>query len=104
MEIPHEFFAARRSIHAILKVDHVTHLGGISPPDCQTMPCRRADNMAWSEILDLACQGLTCFSPDCAFWLLDMEEDGPLNVYAVFRGFLPMLTVQELPFENALVW
>ena len=56
--------------------------------------------MAGSEYLDLACQGLTCFSPDCAFWLLDMEEDGPLNVYAVFRGFLPMLTVQELPFQE----
>ena len=38
VDIPHKYFAARRSIHAVLHVDHVTHFGGISPPDWQTIP------------------------------------------------------------------
>ena len=33
LEIPHEAFAARRCISAMPLVDHVNHLGGISPPN-----------------------------------------------------------------------
>ena len=49
VEIPHKAFAARRSIHSVLQVEHVTHLGGISPPDWQTKPCERAVKTAGTE-------------------------------------------------------
>ena len=44
VETPHNFFAAWRSVHAVLRVDHITHLGGISPLNWQTKPCERATN------------------------------------------------------------
>ena len=33
-----------------------------------------------------------------------MEEDGPLNVLSASKGFFPMLTGREPPFEDALDW
>ena len=39
VDIPDEAFVARRSVRAMPQVDHLTHLGGISPLDCQINPC-----------------------------------------------------------------
>ena len=36
MEIPHDYFAERHYVHAMPRVDHMTHLGVISPPDWHT--------------------------------------------------------------------
>ena len=68
VETPHkaETFAARRSIRAVLRVDHVTHLGWMSPPNWQTKPCKRAGKMAGTDYCDLSCQGLNLAPPDCA--------------------------------------
>ena len=44
VDIPDEAFAARKSVCAVPRVDHVTRLGGISPLDWQTKPCKRAGN------------------------------------------------------------
>ena len=93
VDIPHEAFAGWRSVHAVMQVDHITHLGRISPPDWQTITCKSLTKMAGLEYLDLACRGLTFVPPDCASWLLDMEEDGPLNILSASKGLLPMLTV-----------
>ena len=63
---PDEAFAARRSVRAVPRVDHVTHLGGISLLDWQKNPCERAVKLAGTEYVDLTCRGLTLFPPDCA--------------------------------------
>ena len=33
VEIHHKTFVARRFVHAVPQLDHITHLVGISPPD-----------------------------------------------------------------------
>ena len=38
-EIPHKSFAARRPVRTVPRVDHITHLRGISPPNLQMKPC-----------------------------------------------------------------
>ena len=67
VEITHEDFAAWRSVCAVPRVYHVTHLGGISPANWQTIPCKRARKTASLEYLDLACRGLNFTPPDCAY-------------------------------------
>ena len=104
MEIPHEAFEAWRSVCTIPRVDHITHLGGISPLDWQTKPCKRAVNLAGTEYVDLACRGLTFVPLDCASWLLWREADGPINVFEASTGLFTLLTGQEPPFEEALNW
>ena len=66
MEISDEAFTMRRSVRAVPQVDHVTHLGGISPPDWQTKTCAREVKTAGMEYMDLASQGLTLSPPYCA--------------------------------------
>ena len=56
------------------------------------------------EYVDLACQGLTFVPPDCAYWILWKELDGPLNVFEALAGLSPMITGKEPPFEEALDW
>ena len=65
-DIPHEALAARPCACAIPRVDHVTHLGGISPPNWKTKPCKRAGKRAETYYIDLACRGLTFIPLDCA--------------------------------------
>ena len=104
VEIPHEAFVEQCSICAVPQVDHITHLGGISPPDFQTKPCERAGKTAGTDYIDLACRGLTFVSPDCAAWLLERKVGGPLNVLEALNCLFPPITVQDLPFEEALDW
>ena len=54
VEIPFEFFAARRSVCAVPQVNHVTCLGGISPLDWQTNICERSAKSEGTEYVDLA--------------------------------------------------
>ena len=85
-------------------MDHVTHLGGISPPDWHTKPCERLGKTEGAEYVDLDFRGLNVVPPDCAAWLLDKEADRPLNVFEASNGLLPMLTCQDPPFEEDLGW
>ena len=71
-EIPHKLFAARRSVCAMLQVDHVTHLGGIFLSDWLTMKYNRVGKTAGSENLDLDFLGLNLILPGCSFWLLEI--------------------------------
>ena len=104
VEIPHDYFAVRRSVCDVLQVDHMTHLGGISPTNGQTMPRKRARKTAGLEYLDLACQGLTFFPLECVSWLLETYEDRPMNIYAASSGLFHMLTGREPFFKEALNW
>ena len=104
VDIPHKTFATRRSICAVLQVNHVTHLGGISTTDWQTRPCEREVNLDGAYYLGLAYRGLTFFPLDCADWLLEMEEDGHLNVLYAPKGLFPQITGREPPFKKALNW
>ena len=72
VEIPHETFAVRSSVCAVLRVDHITHLGVVSPPDWHTRPCERAGKTAGAYHIDLACWGLSFVYLDSAAWLLKM--------------------------------
>ena len=49
VEIPVEDFAAQRSVCAVPRVNHITRLGGISPLDWPTRPCKRAINSTGTE-------------------------------------------------------
>ena len=42
MNIPSDFFAAQRSVRAVQRSYHITHMGVISPFDCHTKPYERA--------------------------------------------------------------
>ena len=86
------------------KVDHVTHLEGIPPTNWQMRQYERLGKTAGTDHPDLACRGLTFVPPDCAAWLLEMEEDGPLNVLSASKGLFTHLNGQEPPFEEALDW
>ena len=102
VDISHESFAARCSVRPILRLDHVTHLGGIYQTDWQVIPCHRLGKTVGLDYFELAFQGLTLVPPDCTSWLLEMEEDVPLNVLSVSKGFFSVLTGREPPFEEVL--
>ena len=101
MDIPTDFFAAWRSVCAMPRADHITHLGGISPLNWQTKPCERA---VWTEPVNLACWNMAFFTADCTAWILGREADGPVNIFEASTGLFPMLTGRETPFEAALDW
>ena len=63
-EIPDEAFASRRSIRAMMQLEHVTHLGGIYLLRWKTKPCERAMETAETEYVELACRGLNVVPPD----------------------------------------
>ena len=96
-EISPNFFAARRSICTVPLMDHIAHLGGISPRDWQTKPSNQAAKGAGTEHHNLACRGLAFLPADCAAWLLRRTTDGPANVFEASAGLEP-------PFEAALDW
>ena len=103
-ELLHNFFAARRSVCAVPRIDHVAHLGGISPRDWLTKPCKRAAKEAGTDHINLACLGLKFLPADCAACLLGVSMDGPVNVFEASAGLFLLLTSQEPPFEAALDW
>ena len=92
VDIPDEAFVAQHTVSAVPRVDHVTHLGGISLLNLKTKPCKRDVKSAETEYVDLDCQKLTFPPPDCASWILRREADGPLNVFEASAGLFPLLT------------
>ena len=90
--IPHKALAARHSVFSVPRVDQITHLGGISLPDCQTTLYERAGKTAGAEYIDLAFRGLTFVPLDCAYWILEREEDRPLKILSASKGLFPLTT------------
>ena len=101
-EISHDFFAARRSVCAVPLIDHISHLGGISPGDWQTKSCDQAVKAAGTEHVNLACRGLAFLPADCAAWRLDRAADGPAKVFKASTGLFPLLTGREPPLRRPL--
>ena len=66
VEIHHNAFAERCSVLSVPQVEHLTHLGGKSPPNWNTIPYKRVGKTAGSDYLDLASWGLTFVLLDCA--------------------------------------
>ena len=97
-----DFFAARRAVRTVPRIDHVAHLGGISPRDWQTKPCKRASKAAREESLKLAYRGLAFLPVKGAAWLLGREADRPVNVFKASAGLFPLLNGRAPPFEAAL--
>ena len=91
-EILPNFFAARRSVRAVSRIYHISHLGGISPCDWQTKPCKWSARAAGTEHFSLACRGLEFLPADCAAWLLRNTADRPVNVFEASAGLFSLLT------------
>ena len=68
-----ESFLERRSVRAVPRDDHVSHLEGITPPIWESMACKRAVNIP----------------PDRALLLLGSA----LNTVLVVKKMSPILTV-----------
>ena len=79
------------------RVEHVTYLGGISYTKWKTRPCEKAGKTSGVDYCDLDFRWLTFVPPDCAAWLLYMEEDRPLNFLYTSKGLFPLLTGRENP-------
>ena len=101
-ELLPDFFAAWGAVRAVPRIDHVDHLGRISPRDWQTKPCERAAKAAGIDHITMACRGLAFLPTECAAWLLGRCMDGPVNVFEASAGLFPLLTGREPPFEAAL--
>ena len=101
-ELLPDFFAARCAVCAVPRMDHMAHLGGISPRDWQTKPCKRDTKAAGDDHLNLAFRGLAFLPTDCAAWILGREADGPFNVFEASAGLSPLLNGREPPFDAAL--
>ena len=99
-----EFFAARRSVCAMTRINHIAHLGGIFSRDRQTKTCECATKAAGTDHVNLSCRGLAFLPADCAAWLLGREADGPANAFKASAGLYLLLTGREPPFEVALDW
>ena len=48
-EISPDFVAVWRSVHAVPLMNHIAHLDGIFPRNCQTKPCEQAANAAGTD-------------------------------------------------------
>ena len=91
MEILPDFFATWHSVCTVPRVNHIAHLGGISPLDGQTKPCEWA---VGTEQVNLACWNMAFFPAYCADWLLWREADGPFNVFEASAGLFLVITGQ----------
>ena len=93
-EILPGFFAARCYIRTVPRMNHIAHLGGISPHNWQTKTCEQTAKAAGTDHVNLACRGLAFLPEDCAAWILGRTADGPANVFEASVGLFPMLTGQ----------
>ena len=69
VELPAEALAVRRSVLAVTREDHISHLEGFSPPDWKVMTCERVGELSTGSH-DLLCRVLTFAPPYCAAWIL----------------------------------
>ena len=81
IDILPDFLVPRRSVRAVPCMDHISHLGGISPRDWQTKPCETTAKAARTEHVNFDCRGLAFLPADCAAWLLGRTADRPANVF-----------------------
>ena len=92
----------RRVVRAVPQADYFSHLRGVSLPDWQLMPCKRAGKLL-TGCHDLACSWLTFFFPYCATWILGREDEA-INIAAARKGCSPLLTGWVTPFEEVIEW
>ena len=85
-ELLPDFFAAWRAVRTVPRINHVAHLGGISPREWQTKPCERVAKAAGEESLPV----------EGAAWLLGREADRPVNVFEALTGLFPLLNGQHI--------
>ena len=94
------FGVRRRSVHAVSRADHVSHLEGVTPSVWQATPCARVVKAA-EGVNDLAYRrGITFITPYGAARLLDTSH----NIAEVRQVLFPLLAGWAPPFEEALDW
>ena len=86
-------------MRAVLRVDHVSHLGGVIPSVWQATPCERAGK-ATEGGRDLAFQGLTSVALDGATLLIKAEY----NIAQASHLLFPLLYSWAPHFEETLDW
>ena len=84
-ELPLVAFAMCRSVRAVTRADHVSHLEGVATRVLQSMPFERLGKLSAGG-RNLAFQGLTFVPPYCSACLLGTEDQN-LNVLKVSQGF-----------------
>ena len=99
VELDIDAFGVRRTVHAVLRVDHITHLEVVPPYDWQAAPCKRAGKLLKGG-RDLACRGLAFLPPDGAALLLE----GPINIAEASQTLFPLLAGRARPFKETLDW
>ena len=79
LDLPMDDFAVRRSVYAVLRADHVSHLEGVTPYVWKSMPCNRSVKLSYGK-RDLSCRGMTFVPPDGDSVFLDST---PNIAYAI---------------------
>ena len=78
-------FGVWRSVCAVPRVEHVSHLEGATPSVWKVTPCKREVNLSEGG-LDLACRRLKFVSPDGSTRLLDTSS----NITEAIQIFFPL--------------
>ena len=89
----------RRSVRAILRADHISHLEGVSPSAWQLTPCERVGKAAEGG-RDLACLGIIFVAPDSVVHLHNTSR----NIKEVRQFLFPILISRTTSFRNTLNW
>ena len=97
VELPVDAFSVRRSVHAVPRSDHISHMEGVSPSAWQAMPCEIVEKAAEGGH-DLTCRGFTFFTLGGASRLIDTS----LKIAEVGQLLFSILIGQLPPFEETL--
>ena len=103
VELSAEAFTLRRIMRAVLQADHVSHLWGFCPSNCQSMPCKQVGKILAGSCY-LACRELILAPLDCAAWILGRSEEQEISIVSASQGIFPLLNVQAPPFEEVIEW
>ena len=98
VELPVEDFPVQRSVNAVLREDHVSHLEGVISLVWQSMPCKRAVKLSYIGS-NLLCQWPTFVPLDVAASLFLGTS---LNIVEVVQTLSPLLSDWSPLFEEAL--
>ena len=97
--LPVDTFSVRRSMRAVPRADHISHLEGVSPSDWQAMLYNRVRKEAEGG-RNLYFLVITFVTPDSASHLIDASR----NIVDVGQFLFPILVSWAPPFEETLDW
>ena len=99
VELPMDDFGVWRSVCAVPREDHISHLEGVTPSVWQVTPCEKLAKAAEGGS-NLACQWLTFVAPDGAAHILG----NPHHIAETIQLLFLLLAGLAPPFEDILNW